>query len=91
MNNGGPAFPAFKEFKKYDDFNGEYIEYHLPANGMSLRDYFAAHATDFDVQNYRDEEITDANGMIIQIRQRTRAEAKYAYADDMLKAGGHIK
>lgn len=40
-NNGGPAFPA-TSWSKDGDFLGE-------NQGMTLRDYFAVHATDTDI------------------------------------------
>jgi hypothetical protein len=40
--------------------------------GMSLRDYFAAHATEEDIEQYT--------------WRHTREDAKYMYADNMLKA-----
>lgn len=44
-------------------------------NGMTLRDYFAAHATEEDVQRFRKVHNTSY----------TTAQAKYRYADQMLK------
>lgn len=44
-------------------------------SGMSLRDYFAAKATDLDIQEY----LFDENDL-------SREEAKFKYADAMLKA-----
>ena len=44
---------------------------------MSLRDYFASHASDSDVERWM--EIYSFNGTPI-----TEEEAKYAYADAML-------
>lgn len=39
-----PAFPGIQTFEKFDDDRGKYVEYHLPADGMTLRDFFAAKA-----------------------------------------------
>lgn len=65
-------------------------------NGMTLRDYFAAHATEKDVQNY----INDYSEMVDGIyfspasgkfettklpKKRTREQAKYLYADAMME------
>lgn len=47
--------------------------------GMDLRDYFAIHATDYDICKYQ---FDDSN--IKQIR--TRAESRYMFADEMMEA-----
>jgi hypothetical protein len=48
----------------------------LGSKGMSLRDWFAGQASETDVLAHMDREMI------------TREEAKYAYADAMLKARG---
>lgn len=48
---------------------------------MSLRDYFAAHASETDVDSYR-----SYWGKNNAPRERTRQEAKFAYADAMIAA-----
>jgi len=63
-NDGGPAFSG-------TDAKG------FVSEGMSLRDYFASHASDSDVERWM--EIYSFNGTPI-----TEEEAKYAYADAML-------
>ena len=63
-NNGGPAFPC------YDDTKG------FRPGGMSLRDYFAVHATEEDVLYYYRHDISC----------KTRQQARYMHADEMLKA-----
>jgi hypothetical protein len=45
--------------------------------GMDLRDYFAIHANCYDIYKYQ---IDDNNNVI-----RTRAEARYAFADAMME------
>ena len=63
-------------------------------DGMDLRDYFAARATEQDIKNYeRDDgkEIfgTDSFGRQwkqVETTYFTREEAKYRYADAMMKA-----
>jgi hypothetical protein len=83
MNNtGGPAFPSA-------DF--EHHEY----AGMTLRDYFATHASEEDIKYWQpmgvevtkvrelgngSKQIYAAPGMF------TREQARYRYADAMLKA-----
>ena len=84
MNNdtGGPAFPV--PGLNRGGFN----------NGMTLRDYFAAKATEEDIKNYmRDDgnliSGTDTLGRPWERREIiyfTREQAKYRYADAMLKA-----
>ncbi len=63
--------------------------------GMSLRDYFAAKATEDDVNDHiwkgHKEEYVHENGdgtKSVRFRQAmwTREQAKYHYADAMLKA-----
>lgn len=39
-----PAFPVLTEFEQFDDKRGKYVTHMLPADGMTLRDYFAAKA-----------------------------------------------
>lgn len=63
-------------------------------NGMTLRDYFAAKATEEDVKNYMQDDGnlisgTDTLGRPWERREIiyfTREQAKYRYADAMLKA-----
>ena len=63
--------------------------------GMSLRDYFAAHATSTDVDAFimhyptKDVVVTHFDGTKSITRapqRRTLTEAKYAYSDAMLEA-----
>jgi crotonobetainyl-CoA:carnitine CoA-transferase CaiB-like acyl-CoA transferase len=55
--------------------------------GMTLRDYFAAKASHSDILDYMYERDNTGNPYVIGMKQiRTREEAKYAYADAMLKA-----
>lgn len=69
-NDGGPAFPGGTV--------SELTGHPIPSanSGMTLRDYFACHASDDDVSYW-----LRALGS-----QATREEAKYAHADAMLKA-----
>jgi hypothetical protein len=61
INDGGPAFPSSHPV--------------FPESGMTLRDWFATHATEAD--------ILAAQGAY---RVVTRYEARYIHADEMLKA-----
>lgn len=42
--DGGPAFPGLEEFQIFDEDSGRYVDHYAPANGMSLRDWFAGQA-----------------------------------------------
>lgn len=66
------AFPVYGQ--NIWDNNRIYTE----SGGMDLRDYFAIHATDYDIYKYQ----IDENNMPI----RSRAEARYMFADAMMKA-----
>lgn len=68
INNGGPAFPSTIQYFP-DDKNAN------EEQGMTLRDWFASHATE--------EDILAAQGTY---RLVTRYEARYIHADAMLKA-----
>ena len=81
-NTGGPAFPGEAGNTWYD-------------KGMTLRDYFAAKASEEDIKAHQDggvkEQVVDdylnARKRIVYCNVRyTREQAKYCYADAMLKA-----
>lgn len=81
-NTGGPAFPV----------NNEAL---LRERGMTLRDYFAIHASEDDIQRHlptgRVVDVVTPNGFggkSVERRPefRTREQARYAFADAMLKA-----
>ncbi len=83
-----PAFPlqfgnALKETlaKKQEGESDQDFTLRLARHrdGMSLRDYFAAKASEQDIQFWQD--VYYQNNSAI-----TREEAKYVYADEMLKA-----
>lgn len=63
--DGGPAFPSHGSM-------GE-----VTHEGATLRDWFAAHASDADIRAAIDE---NPSAML------TRPQARYAYADAMLRA-----
>ena len=71
MNDGGPAFPSEQSLETNGQWN-QTIE-----RGMTLRDYFAAHATDDDIFHHRKN--NDYGGTMC-----TREEARYRFADAML-------
>lgn len=66
-NNGGPAFPV-----TITDKSGQIAPTEI---GMSLRDYFAIHASEKDIEAVR-----------FGFSDMSRSEARYIYADEMLKA-----
>ncbi len=72
INTGGPAFPVAVP-----------VDFQFAHEGMTLRDYIAIHATNQDIENYRDADLAD-DGVIEY--GRTTAQARYAYADAMLSA-----
>ena len=85
-NTGGPAFPHHVVCE-----NGWSETQKL--QGMTLRDYFAVHASEEDIQRH----ITglesmivgqDAQGPVYRTEQvfRSRERARYKWADEMLKA-----
>jgi hypothetical protein len=71
-DTGGPAFPC--EVLGIDG-HGEYGEYRMPLQGMTLRDYFAAKA--MQAEFAIDMHLDDMNYC---------AKRAYAMADAMLKA-----
>jgi len=78
ISDGGPAYPVSPEI-----YNGTGL------CGMTLRDYFAAAATEKDIQEF----IPATCGEADQFRQKhgflpSRQWARYCHADVMLKARG---
>jgi hypothetical protein len=85
-NTGGSAFP-FAIAVGGDA--GIVTSDEMGVYGLSIRDYFAAKATQYDIRDYMYEYDSTGNTYVIGMKQiRTREEAKYAYADAMLKARG---
>ena len=76
-DDGGPAFPFVAETHT-DDGLGHTIGVRTIryVGGMTLRDYFAAHASDVDIARIRD-------GHPVFV---TRAQARYMHADAMIAA-----
>jgi hypothetical protein len=88
MNTGGPAFP-----RNILDHGHNVTTIH--ESGMSLRDYFAAHASEEDIKYWQPMGV-----MVTQVRELrngskqlyeapgmyTREQARYRYADAMLAA-----
>ena len=72
IDNGGPAFP-------WGDYCGQFA----PHSGMTLRDWFATHATEADIEAHLGGTIHPKTGNLYGCR--TREAAKYAYADAMIR------
>lgn len=87
MNNE-PAFPALPITR---DLSGELV---YQSKGITIRDYFAARATEQDIKHYERSEDgemvgTDTYGTEWRrprIIYHTREQAKYRYADAMMEA-----
>ena len=79
INDGGPAFPNMHECA---------ADY--PVQGMSLRTWFAGHATEEDVQAHTQIMAWSAEAVLPHdtVGKRDRQAAKYHYADAMIAAGG---
>ena len=78
-DTSGPAFPVTLPAGAI--YNG-----HEPFDGMSLRDWFAATATENDIKSHMDR-LAPRNGFGEPVYSRaSRAEARYAHADVMLEA-----
>jgi hypothetical protein len=84
IDAGGPAFPQYVVRSA-----GACVE-----GGMTLRDYFAIRATEQDIQKYllgptREQIRVNSDGTKTIYHgpmHRSRAQARYAFADDMLRA-----
>ena len=74
--DGGPAFPATETHEYFGEHGFQ---------GMSLRDYFAAGALEDDIREYQDFNL-DKHGNYAP--SLSREQAKFAYADAMIKARG---
>ena len=83
IEDGGPAFHSIT-IDNGDNYNAPTKYYH---KGMSLRDWFATHASEEDIQEFlprtksEEAEFVDANGF-----KPTRQWARYKHADAMLAA-----
>lgn len=86
IKDGGPAFPVFPETS-----GGHGVAFH----GMSMRDYFAAHANETDIQSRilsipKVKQVFDAGNGKKEVRVEppfnAREIARYMHADAMLAA-----
>jgi hypothetical protein len=74
------AFPHIAKVHMLD--GNSIIKEEITSGGMDLRDYFAAKATEQDIQPFLWESV----GPRSAVQTCTREEAKYKYADAMIKA-----
>lgn len=77
--NNPPAFPLAMPDQYHPE--GAPLQQGLIDSGMALRDYFAAHASKHDVDEFKYISPSESNGWKTE---RALVEAKYAYADAML-------
>ena len=75
-NDGGPAFPV-PMIPWHDGF------INVECTGASLRDWLASHASEQDIEEHTLGTLRDSGR---SYNHRSREQAKYAYADAMLKA-----
>lgn len=75
------AFPFFRAEVKDD--KGDAVTEEIYDPGMDMRDFFASEATEDDIAQWMKPYNVD-RGMI----QPTREQARYRYADAMMKARG---
>lgn len=96
-SDGGPAFPRITQLAEQTDQDGNHLGYYVEtADGMSLRDFFAAHAPE-QISDRRDAEKT---ATFCGIKSPDRADwlgwmqawidceaiLRYRYADAMMRA-----
>ena len=76
INDGGPAFPV-------PDSRSANGDVQWGSSGVSLRDWLASHASEQDIEDHTLGDLRDGGR---SYNHRSREQAKYAYADAMLKA-----
>jgi len=76
-DNGGPAFPVIDVMALDPSATVEMIAL---TNGMTLRDYFAAKASDADVERI----MLESYDPVLECYQVSRQQARYMHADAML-------
>jgi hypothetical protein len=80
IHDGGPAFPT-ERFTSYGNGAGATTR----EGGMTLRDWFATHASEDDIAEHRWQGILADGSYGYNL---TREEARYRHADAMLAARG---
>lgn len=84
QKNGGSAFPSYASDHRGAACNTTFE----PRGGITMRDYFAARATEEDIEEHRGYRVNTKSGSREYVL--TREQAKYAYADAMLRARQEI-
>jgi hypothetical protein len=89
INNGGPAFPAgsVRKSRPAHDAGGDWVETDRVQplhKGLTIRDYFAAKASEEDIAEYLPATVGEAK----LYPNHTRQWARYKHADAMLRARG---
>ena len=79
LKDGGPAYPVVGA-------NGPYGSGDDVTIGMSLRDYMAIHADNYDIALIMERDENVENTPIGRLATITREQARYIHADAMLKA-----
>ena len=79
-DNGGPAFPS-DELSMHSD---EYRHINQQHSGMTLRDYFAAKASEDDIQQFMPHRSGLQGVAITKHLAVSRQQARYKHADAML-------
>ena len=72
---GGPAFPSQQHLERDEKWNQTYVE------GMSIADYFAAHATEADIAIWILDGPDNVGTLLHKVGIRDRADAQYTGAD----------
>ena len=79
--DGGPAFPQPIHKLNFDTTPDDFDE--TGRGGMTLRDWFAAQATDEDIRQFTEVFKSQQGHGTFDLTSRT--EARYKFADAMLK------
>lgn len=86
IKDGGPVYPNdVREYERYTNVYGEGMgrTITLSKGGISVRDYFAIHATADDLKQFQERD-SDWHGA--SHPRHTTAVLRYKFADAMLKA-----
>ena len=82
---GGSAFPHGEIVQDMLDEKGCFVGSRVwqPSAGITLRDWFATHAKEEDIEAHIGGTVHPQTGRLYGCR--TREAAKYAYADEMIR------
>lgn len=81
---GGPAFPSYERIEEFDDAKGREITIYGLADGMTLRDYFAAKALAEAMAHEIALQAPRRSGAELFFRYDAVAHSAYMMADAML-------